>query len=110
MADDKKCRGCGEVIGHGRGLRYAVYCQACTTKSIHAGFTRAELFEAFERIKPADNWKNPIEAFLNGPLSDHEIQAIDAAIGFYCGGGARFQVLGTKLRVWAPGYYALIGA
>lgn len=115
----QKCRGCGEEYGRvgyqqaGRlagEIEISVYCHECCTKPVCGGFTRAELFEAFEMIKPDGNWKNPIEKFI-GPVSAHQIQAIHRAIEFYCGGGAKFQHLGPhKIRVTAPGYYALIGA
>ena len=94
------------------------YCQQCRENVVYLGFTRAELHQAFARVQPADNWKHPIKAVLIPMPSEQEIKAIDAAITFYCGGGAKFRVVERAagaynrkaLRVTAPGYYAVIGA
>jgi alkyl sulfatase BDS1-like metallo-beta-lactamase superfamily hydrolase len=73
------------------------------------GYTDLELNLAFELVKPAENWKYPIDAVIPA----HFQRVVTAAIDHYAGGGA--EVLESdldphKVRVIAPGYYAEIGA
>ena len=80
---------------------------------VHAGFTRAQLEAAFEKIKPASgNWKDPIRA----TIAREDFRACDAACVFYCGCSLRVVRTGRtslddiRWTVTAPGYYAAVGA
>lgn len=74
---------------------------------IHLGYSRNQLKDAFNKVQNTDNWKNPISALIK----TEDVSIIDAAIGFYAGGGAVYKNCGGGFtRVMAPGYYATIGA
>jgi hypothetical protein len=75
--------------------------------AIHDGYTNAELTAAFDKVKNADHWKNPIDATI--PVADVDITA--KAIEFFTATKASlFRVGGidgkVRMRVTAPGYYA----
>lgn len=98
------------VLLHGQGLIVDVPCKwvELSKEQVFAGFTKNELMDAFDLVKPQGNWKEPIDAII--PEEKQEI--VDSAIGFFTGGGAdycRVTQLG-QLRVTAPGYFIMIGA
>lgn len=73
-------------------------------------FTRAELSKAFDVVKPADHWKNAIDARV-AILTKRERIAIEEAVIFFAGCHADFTPLGGDLfRVTAIGYFAAVGA
>lgn len=90
------------------------YCSQCANVCIHWGYTRAQLSEAFDRVKSPENWKLPIDATLEGRLSGPEKTVIEAAVIFYAGCSAIFTTeikgRGYSTRVRAAGYYAAVGA
>jgi hypothetical protein len=103
-----RCGGCGEDVTSG-----ARYCQTCETVTVHAGFTRAELKDAFDRVCDLTNWKNPINRVLIGTLSKRDRAAIECAVVFYAGCNASFAFTpGARpsTRVTAVGYYVAVGA
>lgn len=83
--------------------------------------SRGELDEAFKKVQPKDNWKNPInaEVVVEG---DEEIAMIREAVIFFTGSVPSFKALrpvrpirgkdgGAMLyKVVAAGYYVAIGA
>lgn len=71
------------------------------------GHTEEELRAAFALVKPAGNWKMPVDAVIPAG-TDHRL--IEDAILFYTGGMAEFQRQGESWRVTAPGYYHCIGS
>lgn len=71
--------------------------------------TRAQLATAFDKVKPAGHWKNPIDATVR--LTDDEMALVSEAISFFCGCSADFQNLsGGTYRVTAIGYFMAVGA
>jgi hypothetical protein len=61
-------------------------------------------------VKNDENWKYPIDKVIDLP-SEREMTCIMDAIGYFAGGGAQIiQMPNNKIRVKAPGYYAVIGA
>jgi len=68
------------------------------------GYTVAQLQEAFDSVKDADHWKNPIDAIVDADRRD----VLARAIPWYTGTTAEFHDLPddpARLRVTAPGYY-----
>jgi hypothetical protein len=67
-------------------------------------YTQEQLHAAFTAVQNKDDWKNPINALI-----DPKDQAVThAAIVHFAYGGATFtKAAGGKLRVNAPGYYAM---
>lgn len=90
------------------------YCAECSNVCVHWGYTRAQLSEAFDRVKSPVNWKLPIDAMLPGRLTPSEKTVIEAAVIFYAGCSATFSCevhgRGYRTRVQAAGYYAAVGA
>jgi len=84
-----------------------------TPEQIKAYYTDAKvaaLEAAFARVRPAENWKMPIDVTID-EVNDEEQAVIAEAIAFYTGSVATFTpVMGFKVRVQAAGYYATIGA
>jgi hypothetical protein len=76
---------------------------------IYNGYSRAQLQSAFDRVRPAGSWKNPIEAYFP-QLSAEDFKAIDAALVFFCGCHASMVNTSGIVKVTAPGYYLTIGA
>lgn len=74
---------------------------------VYGGYIRGQLSAAFDKVKSQKGWKWPIKAtILVG-----EMNVVQTAICFYAGGGASFsKPINGKVRVSAPGYYAIIGA
>ena len=74
------------------------------------GFTVAELRAAFDRVKDADNWKNPIDRVLSLE-SERAIAAVEEAVVFFAGCVADVEPLGRdEYRIRAVGYYVAVGA
>jgi hypothetical protein len=92
-----------------------LYCDTCARVPVHAGYTRAQLSEAFDRVKDRENWKMPIDKSVAGTLSAADQSMIAAAVVFYAGCVPSFRVEGGLCgayftRVTAAGYYAAVGA
>jgi hypothetical protein len=71
------------------------------------GEAEAERQAAFDKIKPADNWKMPVDAWID--VADFE-QCNRACIHFT---GSTLDIIdrsGGRVRVVADGYYIAIGA
>ena len=71
--------------------------------------TWGELHDAFELVKPSENWKAAIdrEVVIAG---DREMEMVRAAVEFFTGSKATFEALGrNRYRVRAAGYYAAVG-
>lgn len=97
------------LIGKLRDLGYAEAAEAavCRLNLSRGGYTQDQLKNAFTLVESQENWKYPIDAEI--PANDRHIVA--TAIEFFAGGQATFTAAGEgRLRVKAPGYYALIGA
>lgn len=79
------------------------------------GVTWGELHDAFERVKPAVNWKHPISAEFTTSTesfaSAREVELVREAVRFFCGCNPKIQHLGNfRFRCTAVGYYAAVGA
>lgn len=70
-----------------------------------------ELCAAFDRVKDATRWKNPINATIP-ELNKEEELIMGSAITFYTGSVATFTALDENnfVQVKADGYYVAIGA
>ena len=104
-----RCAGCANDTVNAR------FCAECTTVAIDHGNTRAELSEAFDRVKNMDHWKGPIDATLTATID--EIKLILRAIEFYTAtrGDIRFiepetvtiqEPMLWKVQIRAKGYWA----
>lgn len=85
-------------------------CEECRTKTIFMGYTRVQLHEAFQRVKPSDDWKNPIDTTFRPAPSEAERSAIDAAVAFYTGSHVQWRWASGGVRARAVGYYLTIGS
>lgn len=97
------------LVSQLRSLGYAKTAEAAVSRFhlARGGYTQDQLKNAFTMVENRDNWKHPIDAEI--PEIDRHIVA--TAIEFFAGGKAKFTAAGEgRLRVKAPGYYALIGA
>lgn len=77
--------------------------------------TRGELHEAFKRVEPRGNWKNPISAEFSTATveadSAYEVEVIREAIVFFTGSVPTIRHLGNfRFIAQAAGYYAAVGA
>ena len=94
---------------------FAAFERAIVAKSLeelsagrYAGHQITDLEAAFRLVRPAGNWKLPIDATVPAGT---DLSLIDAAVCFYTGGPIETQPLPDgRHRVTAPGYYACIGA
>jgi len=98
------------ILLHGKGLMVDVPCKwvELSKEQVFAGFTKNELMDAFDLVRPKGHWKDPIDAII--PEDKQEV--VDSAISFFTGGGADYckvTQLG-QIRVTAPGYFIMIGA
>lgn len=69
------------------------------------GYRPAQLSAAFDLVKDADHWKNPIDAVVDEDMMD----VLAESIPYYTGTPATFFEIDDqpgKLRVTAPGYFA----
>jgi hypothetical protein len=75
---------------------------------VFGGYTDDELRDAFELVRPAENWKLPIDATVpEGTDTD----VILAAVCYFTGGPAFFEANGDgTIHVTGAGYYAQVGA
>lgn len=77
--------------------------------------TWGELHDAFARVAPAGNWKNPIRAEFTTSTdaneSAREVAMIGEAVRFFAGCPATIRHLGNfRFSCEAVGYYAAVGA
>jgi hypothetical protein len=74
------------------------------------GFTVNEMSRAFDRVKSAENWKNPISKIIE-IKGDEDARLITEAVIFYTGSVPTITPLGMgKFGVKAAGYYLTVGA
>jgi hypothetical protein len=101
----------GEAIGQAEaeaeaGREDAQPAETPDPALVYGGFTHDQLYDAFELVKPAENWKYPIDAVVP---EGTDLQAVSAALLFYAGSPAEFMPVPGGTRVVAAGYYACIG-
>lgn len=77
--------------------------------------THGQLQDAFERVKPRDNWKNPIRATFTTSTdpaeSALEVDTIREAVVYFCGCVPEIRHQGNfRFTCEAVGYYAAVGA
>lgn len=86
------------------------FCEACAKREAYRGYTLPQLHDAFDSVKNAEHWKNPIDKVVPY-LTPKERALIHAAVIFFAGCEPKFEVLSTrKHRVTAVGYFAAVGA
>ncbi len=75
---------------------------------VYNGYTRRQLTDAFELVKPAENWKMPVDAMV--PAGTSRL-LVTSAIIFFTGSipSYRAQPDGSLIVV-ADGYYRAVGA
>lgn len=69
------------------------------------GYTAKELSDAFDAVKDADHWKNPIDAIVERSMWD----VLSYSIPYYTGTPADYDDVEGRpemIRVFAPGYFA----
>jgi hypothetical protein len=79
--------------------------------------TWGELHDAFETVRPAEGWKDPIDAVVD-VAGDFELLKLREAVIFFTGSvptfapkfGAGLKPPTCRYRVTAAGYYAAVGA
>jgi hypothetical protein len=76
--------------------------------NVYGGYSYDQLKAAFALVRPASDWKLPIDAIVP---AETDTMAVHAAVEFFTGGQAEIvsRPNGT-MRVTAPGYYACIGS
>jgi hypothetical protein len=74
------------------------------------GRTRGELKDAFDLVKPKDNWKMPIEARLPVDTDADKLALIEDAVIFFTGGCIQIERDAKGITVYSEGYYHHIGA
>lgn len=79
-----------------------------TLSGLLGGYTETQLSEAFDMIRPTENWKMPIDAVIR---DNDNVELVQYACMFYTGdyGTVTDNNDGTY-RIRAPGYYMTIGA
>lgn len=72
-------------------------------KAARGGYTQEQLQTAFDLVKDAAHWKNPIETIIDRDQMD----VVDKAVPWFTGTVASFEETDdrTKVRVTADGYY-----
>jgi hypothetical protein len=74
------------------------------------GYTYEQLHNAFLKVAPKDNWKNPIVVAVPA----REVAVTVAAIEFFTGGKSELHALEPPYRgmtlIKSPGYYIATGA
>src|SRR5689334_16707240 len=84
--------------------------QQVVARSGSMEWTRGQLDALFERVRPAENWKNRIDAVVT-LADDREMIGTREAVIFFTGSVPTFEPRGrNRYRVRAAGYYATIGA
>ena len=72
---------------------------------LESGFSPNELTEAFDLVKDAEDWKNPIDAVIDA----NKQKIVDSAILFCAGSVSHFSYVNEdELRVQAKGYSSFI--
>ena len=71
---------------------------------------QARLTAAFNRVAPADNWKNPINKILPAITAAEEAELTEAVIHFTGSVPTFTPIRGARVCVRAAGYYMTIGA
>lgn len=68
------------------------------------GYTDEQMQEAFDLVKDADHWKNPIDRIVDRK----HVDVLDVAITWYTGMPAFFEDVDdpAKVRVTCDGYFA----
>lgn len=70
------------------------------------GYTQGQLEEAFDLVKPATHWKDPISVVV--PRDKQNI--LQYAIPWFCGGFPVFTTVDANhVRVEHPGYWVAMG-
>lgn len=71
---------------------------------------RKALADAFNRVAPKENWKNPIKVEVRVD-NDFDLLLIHKAIEFFTGSKSKAVALGrNRYRIEAAGYYLTCGA
>lgn len=79
-------------------------------QKVDGTFTLGELHTAFDLVKPAQNWKERIDATVT-VRDDRTLEAILRAIPFFTGSKPNVRHVGRyRYRFQAAGYYAAVGA
>lgn len=74
-----------------------------------AAMTDERLSEVFDMVKPADNWKLPIDALVS--MDRATVDEIMTAVAWFAGGHPTVTTAGVGVfRVTGAGYYTWIGA
>lgn len=74
------------------------------------GRTRGDLKDAFDLVKPKDNWKMPIEARLPVDTDADKLALIEDAVIFFTGGTIAIERDAGGVTVRSEGYYHHIGS
>lgn len=92
----------GVLVTPGLGKTQPFDAEAYLNAS-RGGFTDAEIKAGFDLVKPANHWKDPIDAIID--QDQQEIVAV--AIAWFTACEAAFTKAdnSTKVRVTAPGYF-----
>lgn len=80
------------------------------TKKDGTRLSDERLTEVFDLVKPKDNWKNPIDAWVDKAKADRE--EIELAVTWFAGGVPEVHDNGGGgvWYVYGAGYYEWIGA
>ena len=73
----------------------------------YGGYTTDQLKAAWQAVRPAGNWKGPIDAIVS---ADTDLDAIYAACVFFAGSPVDIRPHTDGYRVTGAGYYACIGS
>jgi hypothetical protein len=76
-------------------------------KVVYGGRTHGQLWEAFNLVKTAGNWKMPIDAVVK---DDVDLQLVADAVAYFTGGPISTDRTSKGVRVRSEGYYHHIGA
>lgn len=80
--------------------------------SVFCGYSTGTLSAAFDKVKSKTHWKNPVTAII--PVADFDVTS--AAVSFYTGSELQWMREyktgrnAGKVRVFADGYYRVIGS
>jgi hypothetical protein len=81
-----------------------IVCEICGIPA-----TKSDLMEYFNKVQNKENWKNPINAFVN-EKDEISIEAYTKAIEFFTGSKATCTSVGKGTLIVADGYYKACGA
>lgn len=82
---------------------------AIPDKIVFGGYTQAQLEAAFNLVRNKENWKYEVDHHFP-PGVEIDTDLISAAVAYFTGSGAIFEVTEQGTRVTADGYYATIGS